>query len=58
MVSSKNSTNQAKSESRKTKRQKGLDSTDGILDDTKGDQQVDSFEKYYNKELDLDEGKC
>ena len=45
-----------KLESRKSKRQRGLDSTDGPLETTKQEQPTDSFEKYYNKELDLDEG--
>jgi len=47
----------SKAETRKGKRQKGLDNSEGIAGDTKEEHNNDSFEKYYNKELDLDEGK-
>jgi len=47
----------SKTETRKGKRQKGLDNSEGIAGDAKEEHGNDSFEKYYNKELDLDEGK-
>ena len=47
----------SKVETRKGKRQRGLDNSEAIAGDPKEEQNNDSFEKYYNKELDLDEGK-
>ncbi len=43
--------------SRKEKRGKGIDMVDAIGTDNKEADHNDSFEKYYNKDLDLDEGK-